>query len=186
MVLAIIGLITAVALVNQSTFNKTLILSNTAYDIALTIRSTQSLGLGTRAVGASPNVGYGVRFDKAAPKTIKVFADTHDIGGASCTGQTPACTSGDRLYTSDSDTLVQTYTLGNGISVSKFCVIGGNCSDGSLEALDIAFVRPNADTFVNGNAAASACLTVTSPQGVSRYVSVGPSGLITATASSCP
>ena len=38
-VLAIIATVTTIALSSQSNFNKTLILANTAYDIALTLRS---------------------------------------------------------------------------------------------------------------------------------------------------
>ena len=55
-VLAIIVTITGVTLTSQTSFNKTLVLANTAYDIALTLRSSQTYGLGSRAFGGITNM----------------------------------------------------------------------------------------------------------------------------------
>ena len=43
-VLAIITVISGVVLSDQTSFNKTLVLANTAYDIALTVRSVETFG----------------------------------------------------------------------------------------------------------------------------------------------
>lgn len=193
-VLAIIAVLTAVVLSNQSSFNKTLILANTAYDIALTLRSAEAYGLSSRAVGAAANSGYGVHLSSGTADSFLFFADT--AGGTSCAGMAPDCKSGDRVYTS-ADTLVRTYTLNNGITIQDFCAFTGSWScaaSGGISSLDIVFVRPNPEPRMstNGSYAAppfsvtAACLSVTSPQGGARHVSVGSSGQIVANAASCP
>lgn len=193
-VLAIVIGITMVVLTSQSSFNKTLLLANTAYDIALTLRFTESLGIGTLAVSATANAGRGAHFQKGTVGSFNTFADIYP--GAVCT--TPDCKPGDRVYEVGRDQLLQTYTLGNGMMISDFCAraASGNWScanslDNALSSLDIVFARPNPDAFIrtNGNASnayAGACLAVASLQGGSRFIGVAPSGAITANASSCP
>lgn len=183
-VLAIIVIITSVVLTSQSSFNKTLILSNTAYDIALTLRSVETYGLGSRALGTTVNAGYGLHFDGGTSGSFILFADTWPI--ASC--DRPDCKPGDNVYTSGADSLVQTYTLGNRMTISDFCALSGGSWSCGLSSLDIVFSRPNPDALIsaNGLSYSSACITVTSPQGGMKYVSIAASGQINADASSCP
>ena len=190
-VLTIIGVITVVTLNSQSSFNKSLILSNTAYDIALTLRSAETFGINSRAVNAISisNAGYGVHFDtntEEASHTIRLFADTK--GDISCGGQRPDCKPGNHEYDAVGDTLVQTYTLGNGVTVN------GLYADGEpVGSLDVVFERPNPDAFMSAdgsysdiNPVTAACITITSPQGGTRYITVAASGAIAANAPSCP
>lgn len=198
-VLAIITVITSVVFTSQSSFNKTLILGNTAYDIALTLRSAQSRGLGSRALtDASGNLisertGYGLHFVSSAPTTFTLFADTSPA--VSC--DTPDCKPGDHAYTSGSDALLQTYTLGNGMRISNFCSFANSSwscsSNGEITALDIVFLRPSPNPFMSVNGAYSsafpvtkACLTVIAPQGGTKFISVVSSGQIIANAPSDP
>lgn len=191
-VLAIIISITTVVLTSQSAFNKTLLLANTAYDIALTLRLTESLGIGTLAVSGVKNAGRGAHFDKATPGFYITFGDTYPVP-PSCAGK-PTCNSGDDVYTASQDTPIQTYTLGNGMKITDFCVYpsGSNtCASTGLTSLDIVFARPNPDVFVRANGVAgisytSACLKVASLQGGARFIRVAPSGAIIANALSCP
>lgn len=194
-VLAIITIITLTALVSQSSFNKTLVLANTAYDVALVLRSAQTYGLGSRAIASTANAGYGLRFQNGA--TFTLFADSypgpsaancHSLpdGGASAPDARP----GNCVYDASQNERVKDYTLGNGIVINNLCAYNGSWSC-SLSSLDVVFARPNADTFMSTNglysaAISKACLTVFSPQGGSRYVSVAASGQIIANASSCP
>ncbi|OGG62590.1 hypothetical protein A3I46_02440 [Candidatus Kaiserbacteria bacterium RIFCSPLOWO2_02_FULL_54_13] len=190
-VLTIIGVITVVTLNSQSSFNKSLILSNTAYDIALTLRSAETFGINSRAANALPtsSAGYGVHFDTSteeASRTILLFADTK--GDISCGGQRPDCKPGNHEYDAVGDTLVQTYTLGNGVTVN------GLYADGEpVGSLDVVFERPNPDAFMSAdgsysdiNPVTAACITITSPQGGTRYITVAASGAIAANAPSCP
>lgn len=195
-VLTIIVTITMVILTSQSTFNKTLILANTAYDIALTLRSSQTYGLSSRAVVSTRNVGYGLNFQKVTPGSYTLFADTFPEPSAfNCHGippngaTAPDAKPGNCRY--DSGEKVLDYTLGNNIIVSDFCAFAlgsWSCAyarGGGLTSLNIVFARPNPDPFINVNGT-KACLAISSPQGGSSFISVSASGEITANAPSCP
>lgn len=190
-VLAVISTVTTIALSSQSTFNKTLVLANTAYDVALTLHTAENFGISSRALPGISNVRYGVHFQKGAPGSFILFADTSPRVNLSCTR--PDCRPGDYLYSSN-DTLVQTYTLGNDIVVSDFCAFSDRprcVSTGDLYSLDIVFGRPNPDAFIRTNGSSytsytSACLAVSSNKGGSRFISVAASGQIIANTPSCP
>ncbi len=201
-VLAIIVTLMTIVFTSQSSFNKTLVLANTAYDIALTLRSAESFGLSSRASGSTANVGYGVHFQAETTGSFIFFADTDPPvgGGGLChpiigdpTG--PGATPGDCVYTSSSDYKVNDYTLGNGIYVKDFCAYSGSwsCASTGLISLDIVFAQPNPTPSISTNGSYSAaltkaCLVLASPSapgGPYRYVSVESSGQITANASSC-
>lgn len=200
-VMAIIGVITAVTLNSQSTFNKTLILSNTAYDIALTLRSAETFGISGRASGIITNAGYGVHLLSGTKGSFILFADT--APPPSCT--TPDCPRGNHVYTSDpnapggADVLVQLYTLGNNITISDFCAlsdVGWTCassSSGGLTSLDVSFARPNPDPFMSTNGVYSAtltaaCIKITSAQAGSgtQNLYIGASGVISVNSLLCP
>lgn len=207
-VLAIIITITSVAIVSQSSFNKTLVLANTAYDIALTLRSAETFGLGSRVAAATANTGYGVHFEASTPGVFTLFADVSpgpSSSGCHAIADTtrPDARPGNCRYDSGSGERVLDYTLGNGITVSNFCATTGGSAQcktavggapGGLTSLDIVFARPNPQAFMStsGSYSASitqACLVVSSPQGGEgdeRYVAVLSSGQILANATSCP
>jgi type II secretory pathway pseudopilin PulG len=202
---AIIIVISAVVLTNQSSFNKTLILANTAYDIALTLRAAETYGIGSRAAGVSANAGYGLNFQKAKSDSFTLFADAypapstlsvcHPTNDASAPDARP----GNCVYESSQGEKVLDYVLGNGITVSDFCAYAlGNWScayaqGGALSSLDIVFARPNPDPFISTNGsysadfpATAACIAITSPHGGAHFISIAASGQIIATAASCP
>lgn len=202
-VLAIILVITAVTITNQASFDKSVVLSNTAYDIALAIRSAETFGLGSRGVVAGSqftNVGYGIHFDRSTPKSFILFADTYKVSYASYCHPAvgPEQSPGDCVYTAGSDAPpVNTYTLGNGAEIGNICVhyyvktIWGwsfswwFCSLGNA---DIVFARPNAEVSFSENWWHSqyfdaACIDVTSSDKSSnRYIVVSASGEIQVTA----
>lgn len=189
-VFAIIVTITSVILVSQSSFNKTFVLSNTAYDVALSLRNAQTYGIGGRVVGTSVNVGYGLNFELGSPKSFTFFADSSP--GASC-GR-PNCKSGDNVYTTGSDSIVQSYSIGNGIAVTKLCAFSSGswtCED--ISSLDIVFVRPNPEPFLSVNGTYSsaspvtaACIELSYTQDSQRFISISSSGSVVANATSCP
>ena len=204
-VLTIIMVITVVVLVSQSSFNKTLILANTAYDVALTLRSAETYGLGSRAFGTTVNAGYGIHFESGTPGSFTLFADRypapsvssvcHPINDASA----PNAQSGNCSYEPNQGEKVTSYTLGNGITIRDFCAyaLGSwSCAaahGGGLTSLDIVFARPNPEPFISVNGSyttalpiTAACITLTSPQEGLQYISVGSSGQITANAAPCP
>ena len=205
-VLAIIIVITAVAFASQSNFNKTLILANAAYDVALTLRNAETYGLGSRVAGtATTNTGYGVDFSKGTPSSFTLFADsypapsTNSVCHPIADPTAPNAQPGDCAYEASQGERVTGYMLGNGITVSDFCAYAASAwscahaNGGSLSSLDIVFSRPNAEPFMSVNGSYSsrfpvtaACIALISPQGGARFVSVASSGEITANAASCP
>lgn len=199
-VLGIILVVTAVTITSQASFDKTLLLSNTAYDIALAIRTAEDFGLGSRVVGSTGNAGYGVHFDRGTNKVFTLFADTAGSGCHTPIGDPsgPGAIPGDCIYTAGSDTKINDYTLGNGMYVSNLCAFTwlGSwwCSTTNfnvIQQLDITFARPNADASFKANGSpffnfTKACLVVTSPRGSARSVWVEPSGEISTNASQCP
>lgn len=195
-VLGIISIITTIALSGQAGFNRTLALNNAAYDIALSLRDAQSLGLSSRTYGATGNAGYGLSFMTGTPSSYVLFADTYpseNPDDPNCgTHPRPSCKPGDGMY-DDSSELVQTYQLNNGFSLGAFCAIKSgstSCTSTGLTQLAISFVRPDASTVIFGktsgwNRYTSACVTLVSPQGDERYVSVSENSQVSL-ATSCP
>lgn len=196
-VLAIIGIITSIVFSSQSTFNKTLVLSNTAYDVALTLRSAQTFGLGSRAVGTITNAGYGVHFESGSPDSFILFADTDpDPDASNCHGlpingiSSPTARPGDCAYDVVKDQKIQEYVLGNDITISNFCAYTSTWScarGGGITSLDIIFSRPNPDPFMSVGGHYSmlfpvtkACLTLSSADGGTHFIAIAASGQIVA------
>ena len=208
-VFTIIVVITAVVLASQGNFNKTLVIANTAYDVALALRSAETFGLGSRAFGTTVNAGYGLHFESGTPGSFTLFIDTYPPPSPSSVchptsdASAPSAQSGNCAYdTSPTNERVQTYTLGNGITVGNFCAKSSNswscvyprgAYSGGLSSLDIVFARPNPTPFMSKDGVYStffpltaACLVITSPQGGEKYISVVASGQISANAATCP
>ncbi|MFA6408063.1 MAG: prepilin-type N-terminal cleavage/methylation domain-containing protein [Candidatus Paceibacterota bacterium] len=195
-VFAIMTVITSAVLTSQSSFNKTLTLANTAYDVALSLRSAEGFGLGSRtAAGVSLGVGYGIHFDGTPTSSYTLFADKNAPNPAMCHHLPP---SGDKdapdaQYGNceyDSGEKISDYTIGNGITISGLCSRKsfGACTPAT--SLDIVFVQPDPKAYMSADGAyssaiTSACITLTSAQGGSYYVSVTSAGGIMASATSC-
>jgi prepilin-type N-terminal cleavage/methylation domain-containing protein len=79
-VVAIIAIILSVILVNQSSFNRNNLLTDTAYSVALSVRQTQSIGLSGRAINTtSKNTGYGIHVETAGASPITTYTQFADI-----------------------------------------------------------------------------------------------------------
>lgn len=203
-VLAIIATVTMITLSGQATFNSSVLLTDSAYTVALSLRQMQAFGLSSRSFNGTTNTaGYGAHFVKGTGGSYILFADTAKGAftplatcpvGASATA--PDAKPGDCVY-QPADGLVQQYSFGRGISVTNFCgkTAGGStiCSSGTLNSLDITFVRSNTtDTIITGQTSGSTVLTsaeieVSSPDGnAKRYVCVSQIGQISVSNSRCP
>jgi prepilin-type N-terminal cleavage/methylation domain-containing protein len=205
-VMFIIGVITVVVITSQGTFNKTLILSNAAYDVALALRSAQNYGLGSRLTTTGlDDTGYGLEFRLGS--TFTFFADNYpapqagNCHGLPAGGSTaPDAKRGNCIYDSvapNQDRLVTPYTLNRGITVTKVCAYSysgsWSCTSSGLTRLDIVFVRPDPAPFMSTNGTyptgsaviTAACVTLTSPQGGTRSVSITSTGQINPAATSC-
>lgn len=206
-VLSIIGIVTTIALIGQGTFNRSLLLTDTAYSVALSLREVQTLGYSSRVFGSTQNAGYGLYLSSAQPTSYLLFADTSPaapgstVSGA-CGGHTvtsgPESKPGDCAYTAGSDGLVQTYQLGRGFQISQFCGLEGTTRRCSTDAtpltyLNILFLRSSADTLFMGYrgtgwvALNSAEIYLLSPDGLgTRGICVSRAGQVSVTQGTCP
>lgn len=159
-VLAIITVITTIVVTGQSNYNKTLLLTDTSYTVALSARQAQSYGLGSRKFGSVQNSGYGLHFSRVTPNSYIVFADTaktlQPVAPNCPTGTigTPEEKPGNCRYDT-TDGTVNTYTFGRGFTVKQFCGKSGltkYCSTDAvpLTTLDMVFTRPNTSTTISG------------------------------------
>lgn len=192
-VVAIFGVLTTVVLYKNSDFNNSFLLTDVAYDVALTIRQAQVYGLNVKNSGKIDagrgldgfNNGYGVYFERdsstggATGNSAIFFADAF-------TASVPL---GSKTY--DSGEELSTLVLSRGYKISRFCTIlsgdstpwcSGNTSGHQLNKLAIVFARPNPDATISDNSGtfySEARITVTSPDGTkSKTIRVTTAGQI--------
>jgi len=207
-VLTIISIITSIALFGQSGFNKSILLTDTAYNTALSVREMQSLGISSRKFGSVQNPGYGVHFAMSTPTKFTLFADTTrpSVGSipSNCvvgTAGTPEAKPGNCLYDTASvtDGLYETVTYTRGFYISRICAKNGTtpyCSGPASDAvtqLDVVFLRSSTEAAINvyrGSSwypMTSAEIYITSAEGDStRGICISRVGQVSVTLTTCP
>jgi type II secretory pathway pseudopilin PulG len=213
-VLAIIGILSAVVLSGNSQFDKSLTLTDTAYTVALSIRQAQSYGLSSRTYSGYTNAAYGIHFGNTQPTALTSYALFADISpgppgspSAFCLGHTagagsPDAKAGDCLYEAAATPpeTVQTFTFGRGFTITDVCgralSLGGaqQCtSAGTLTGIDMVFLRPNTDSIITGLRSSGpiklndAQITISAPgNAAARYVCVSSVGQISVSLTPCP
>jgi len=145
---AIIAIITTITLTNHARFSGTIFLTNQAYDVALSIRQAQVLGLSVQEfAGVSDpfEIGYGVHFDSADNDSFFLYADLDKDGQYTSP-----------LESATPDQVSEQLTLTRGNVISNFCAtpmgVGATeeCADGGLlTELDVSFVRPDPDAVIS-------------------------------------
>jgi prepilin-type N-terminal cleavage/methylation domain-containing protein len=199
-VLAIIGIILVVVVTGQSTFSRTLLLTDTAYTVALSIREAQTYGLSSHLFSGDQNAAYGVHFTPNSTNYTE-FGDIYPAAPGTnstyCPGHTdtdptkPDARPGNCLYDSAQGELIQLYTFGQGYTIGSIKGIlsaGGAVSPSSV---DITFQRPNILTVIVANvsgvyeALSQVEISVKSPQNNSKCLVVNNLGEISVQ-QSCP
>jgi prepilin-type N-terminal cleavage/methylation domain-containing protein len=165
-VLAIIAVITTIVVTGQSNYNKTLLLTDTSYTVALSARQAQSYGLASRKYGSVQNPGYGLHFNSATKSSYLFFADTAKVLQPAPNSCPPVDASapvslqkpGNCRYDA-TDGVVNTYAFSRGFTIQQFCGKQGSgplavrqCSTDAvpLTTLDMVFTRPNTSTTISG------------------------------------
>lgn len=200
---AIFVVMTSLVMAKFGNLNQGTLLTDTAYDIALTLRTTQSYGLSVKNAGGLGGVNfslpYGLNFNQSATAdpcgatqtSIKLFADNHETAGQSFNG---GCRS--------VDLPVSTYALTRGATIKNICVTANNfCpKDASgntiynTTELSVSFQRPNPDalicpnyngttcdpgaTICGGNTCIYAEVQLSGSDGSTRTVAINRDGLI--------
>jgi type II secretory pathway pseudopilin PulG len=168
--------ITALVIFKYGSFNQSTLLTNLAYDMALTIRTAQTYGLGSK--NASETVSnfqyaYGVEFDPSTSGRDKLITFTDsDANNKFSSGES-----------------TNQYSLKRGAIISNICT-GSNLScDYTLisgDKLDILFKRPYPDAIINLIDSSGVIsqkkyvlITVQGTDGSTRSVEVTENGQIT-------
>ena len=150
--ISIFVILTGIVLFNQTKFNSTILLTNLAYDTALTIRQAQTYGINikefnsTGAVDGGQFLPYGVHFERGQ-KSFILFTDLDENGifnGATTTCQkTEGC--------------VTRYNIKRGNYIQDICkealTIGQvECTEGnSLTNVNTVFIRPKPDAVIKSS-----------------------------------
>jgi len=131
--IAIFAMMTALLVAKYSTFNQSVLLTNLAYDVALTVRTAQTYGLSIRAANDTDDAfkyAYGVDFSTANNKEMILFGTQDDL-----------TFNGEYL---PHDFIVSRYSIKRGASIKSVCV--KSTSSGACELNDhvnITFKRPD-------------------------------------------
>ncbi len=200
-VLAIMGIVLAITINGQRAFDSSIVLSNTAYDVALSIRQAQTYGVSGRVALGTPSATYGYGVDVQSFPTNKyvLFADTNGTGcnaTVSSIANAPDTKTGDCMYTSGADAKVQSIQINNSATISGACVyknLSTYCSFSTnpLSQVDISFARPEPGAIIIAKNTAGVafkklgvnikfdhvCLRL-SAGGSNRYIMVNQVGII--------
>jgi prepilin-type N-terminal cleavage/methylation domain-containing protein len=198
-VLAIFAILSAVITLNYATFNSNIILSNTAYEIALEIREAQVYSLGVRGPGDDLTAGladfsnrYGTYFyaaDDTQTKNFIFFLDRNSDGVCNNVSGSGICSvSDEENFESEAQTIIG---LERGIFIESICVQddGGNfmndngqCLGYNTNQLFITFERPRPDAILKINNSndtfINAAIIVSSTADTKRAVIINKSGQI--------
>ncbi|MES2623266.1 MAG: prepilin-type N-terminal cleavage/methylation domain-containing protein [Patescibacteria group bacterium] len=194
-VVAIIGVITAIVLSNNTKLNSAVLVSNTAYEIGLIFREAQIAGLGVKASkDQSGNLvfssSHGVHVDMTTPSKLILFAD----GGINKDG----------VFSQASGEMTQEFTLAKksgtilAICTKKDLGAATTClPDGpaAVSAVDIVFTRPNPESFFKikktvGSTYASytggVVINIGFADSICRSISIEKTGAVQVDNSYCP
>lgn len=172
-VLAIFSVITAVVIFNYNKFRSDTILTNMAYEIALSIREAQIYGVSVRGGGSGTEPfqkAYGVHLEENSGQYfLFVDGDSNGVLDGSC--PTPA----------GNDTCVTPYTMQRKVIVTNIAAkVGASCTS-SISDIDVVFKRPNPEPTIRtgGDSFNQTEITIQSPeQGTKRYINVYANGQI--------
>jgi len=148
-VVAIMLIMTGVIFFNYNSFNDSMLLTNSAYDLSLSIRQAQVYGTAVReGTGWTPvspidansynnfAYAYGMHFDTSDPTGFSLFVDNGSANGA---------------YDPGVDSKLQTYVFQRGIKVEKLCVSYNGAPCYPVTSLDITFLRPNPESRISAS-----------------------------------
>lgn len=152
-VVSIFLIVTTITLFKQSKFSSDILITNTAYEVALSIREAQVLGVGSKQQsGEQRKQAYGVYFSG--------YEIDKENGQFTQYSESPLSDVYSFFYDAGDDRFI--IVGGNNISLTRsqrfrnICAIDTQgekkCSSdsGPLKALNIAFVKPNLDAKIIG------------------------------------
>jgi len=167
--ISIFAMMTALVVAKYGNFNQSVLLTNLAYDMALTIRTAQTYGVSVRRQSGSFQSPYGVNFNLSVPTQSQFifFADVDPSNG---------------LYDGN-DVILNTYTLKRGAKIQDVCIGTGPLDCHQESILNITYKRPDPDAIICSNSCLTplpqyARITIVGTDGSTRTVAVRKNGQI--------
>lgn len=181
-VIAIFGIVSSVVLFNHGKFTSETILTNMAYEVALSVREAQVYGVSVRAgESASFDVPYGIYIPPISGNDTKeyiLFADYDSSNNFS----DPSCEIG------VGEECITPYTFQRNIFISGTDVQSGNsenCVPGGVpnSGMHIVFVRPNPEPVLSigsdpSDTFTQVQITIETTDGAKRYIVISNNGQI--------
>jgi len=164
-VVFIISIITVIVLFGGGRFDRSILLTDAAYEVSLAIREAQSYGVNVREESSfivskddlsdAFKTGYGVHFDALNRSSFKIFADKFPSGAESGNGIFRPPNRSGPPDDDDDDREIRSYSLTRGMTITKFCGVTADrmeeCSTDTsapIAALDVVFTRPNPEPTI--------------------------------------
>lgn len=145
--LTIFAITTGIVMFSQNKFDNSVLLSNLAYDVAITIRQAQTYGINIKEFDAPSGgrsfVGYGVVFDLSENGSLRqfnLFADADAAGNNRFDGNF--------LCQTDDIECISKYIMKRGNYITSICAGSGPSTCVVGEVLTISFDRPNPDAII--------------------------------------
>lgn len=170
-VTGVLTVITSLILANNAKFGGAITLRNLAYDIALSVRESQTYGISVRKFGTGAGqfgAGYGMHFRTSSPASYLLYADAVNANG---------------LYDGAGE-LVESVTISRGFVISDLCFTsaGGSSETCGAQKIDIIFKRPEPDAQIRVNDSSvlnqRARIVVASPRGDQASIIIEATGQI--------
>lgn len=149
--ITIFSILTGVVLFSQSKFNSTILLTNLAYDTALTIRQAQNYGINVKEFNSNSGgifVPYGVHFENTTEANKRSFILFADINFAQSNVVGVYDSQADLSKCQSEYGCVNRYNIQRGNYISDICVYHTDGLCYSTNKLDIIFQRPNPDAKI--------------------------------------
>lgn len=178
--IGIFVLMTGLLIAKYGTFNQSVLLTDIAYDVALTIRSAQTYGLSVKGntnpagyCSQSFQCSYGMHFTKDTSGDANTRLTLYAVQPNPNYYYNPAVNSTD----------VSSYTIRRGGTISDLCVGQGTTCSTSATTLDVVFKRPDPTAIICGDTLCSstynyAKITIKGTDASTRTVEVRNNGQI--------
>lgn len=169
-VISIVGIISVGVLATYRDYDSQTLLRNTAYEVALSVREAQILGISTSPYGDTSDEGafertYGLHFEENS-SVYYVFVDLNGNEAFDAT-----------------DATIKTVRIANNIMVSGICVVEINDTDcESVDSADVTFRRPHLRGIITTSPSSldpdRVEVTLRSAKGNERQVQISHAGRI--------
>lgn len=184
-VVGIFAILTAIIVFNYGDFNSELIVTNTAYEIAIQAREAQIFGLGVRGTGGVFSEAYGIYMDVSSGETdhFIFFGDTIN-NNRICQNSS----SGDCACAGAEDECLEKSQLNRNIRITRLQVFDGYTVCEDVDKMAITFKRPNPEALILNQESPdergynvgyeAALIKVQAPNSREHYVLIRKSGQI--------